>query len=309
MVEREGMAESTGPDIALLGGMMGTVVRELETIGTLIPVEEIAGLPLERRQKIAVAVTSALQGAGAERLDLLPGVRRVVSAGAGVDRIDHAYLARRGIELFDTGSLVSSDTAEMAVGLVFAIGRDMVRADDHVRSGRWAKAHFGPRMRVTGKTVGIAGLGRIGRLVAERLQGAGLRPVYHSRRPKPDAPWPYEPDLTALAARSDFLVLAVPGGDETKGMIDAGVLAALGPRGYLVNVSRGTVVDQEALIAALRDGVIAGAALDVFENEPDPDPRLRDLPNTILTPHIAAITESYFDELATEIGQRVREVV
>ncbi|MGD9863962.1 MAG: NAD(P)-dependent oxidoreductase, partial [Pseudodonghicola sp.] len=127
-----------------------------------------------------------------------------------------------------------------------------------------------------------------------------------SRQPRPDAPWPYEPDLRTLADRADFLILAVPGGGATRHLIGAEVLRALGPRGFLVNVSRGSVVDEEALIAALGDGTIAGAALDVFQTEPTPDPRFAALPNTILTPHIAAITEDYAAELAAEIGRLVR---
>lgn len=295
------------PDIPLLGYLMEEVVRELRRIGTPVESAEIAALPEQRRAAVTCAVTTAVSGAPAELLDLLPNLRRIVSAGAGRDLFDEAALERRGIELCDTGALVSSDTAEMAVALVFAVARDLVRADAHVRSGAWAGAHFGHRPRVAGKTVGVVGLGRIGRLVAQRLEGAGLHPVYHTRNARADAPWPHEPDLEALARRADFLVLTVPGGAATRGMIDARILRALGPKGFLVNVSRGSVVDEDALIAALTDGTIAGAALDVFENEPAPDPRFAALPNIILAPHISAITEDYADELAQDIRRQVAE--
>ncbi|WP_238367213.1 NAD(P)-dependent oxidoreductase [Mesobacterium pallidum] len=293
------------PDIALLGYMMDSVVDALSEVGTVIKADGIADLPAPRRAAIRCAVTSAVNGARPALLDLMPGLSDIVSAGAGRDLFDMGDLAARGVTLHDTGDLVSSDTADMAVALLYALARDIVRADAHVRSGTWAGAHFGSRVRVSGRSVGIVGLGRIGRLVAERLEGCGLRPVYHGRNPRPDAPWPYEPDLEALAARVDFLVLTLPGGAETERLIDARILSALGPEGFLVNVARGSVVDEEALIDALSTGRIAGAALDVFRGEPAPDPRFAALPNTILTPHIAAITGNFADELAQDIRRQV----
>lgn len=293
------------PDVAFLGFMMETVVTQVAEFSTPVLADDISALPPERRAAITCAVTSAFNGARPELLDLLPNLTHIVSAGAGHDRFDFDDLRARGITLTDTGHLVSSDTAEMAVMLVLAIARDLVRADDHVRSGRWSNAHFGHRTRVAGKTAGIVGLGRIGRLIAERLTGLGVKIVYHTRTPKPDAPWPHESNLEELAARSDFLVAAVPGGAATRGMFDMAVLRALGPRGYFVNVSRGSVVDEEALIAALTEGTIAGAALDVFENEPRPDPRFTQLPNVLLTPHVASITEDYAAELAADISRQV----
>ncbi|MCJ7872156.1 NAD(P)-dependent oxidoreductase [Phaeobacter sp. J2-8] len=298
---------SNAPDVALLGYMMESVCSELWKIGTLIAKEEIADLPLSRRAAITCAVTSAVNGAPVELLDLLPNLERIVSAGAGRDIFDDAELARRGIELCDTGALVSSDTAEMAIALLYAISRDIVRADAHVRSGTWASAHFGHRTRVTGKTVGVVGLGRIGYLIAERLAGAGLKPIYHTRTPRLNVPWPYVADLKSMARRADFLVLAVPGGEATNGLVDAGILRALGPQSFLINVSRGSVIDEEALISALQEGVIGGAALDVFENEPTPDRRFSSLNNTILAPHISAITEDFSEELANEISRLVRQ--
>ncbi|GLT11200.1 NAD(P)-dependent oxidoreductase [Sulfitobacter porphyrae] len=293
------------PDVAFLGFKMDTVVTQVAAFATPVLADDIAALSPERRAAITCAVTSAVNGASGELLDLLPNLSHIVSAGAGLDRFDFDDLRARGITLNDTGHLVSSDTAEMAVMLLLAMARDVVRADDHVRSGRWADGHFGYRIRVAGKTAGIVGLGRIGRLIAERLTGLGLDVAYHTRAPRPDAPWPHVGNLEELAARSDFLVAAVPGGAATRNMFDAGVLRALGPRGYFVNISRGTVVDEEALISALTEGTIAGAALDVFENEPRPDPRFAKLSNVTLTPHVAAITEDYAAELAADIARQV----
>ncbi|KAA2317295.1 2-hydroxyacid dehydrogenase [Pseudooceanicola sediminis] len=297
------------PDIPLLGYMMASVHDQLRPLGTPIPHDRLASLSPDRRAAVTCAVTSAVNGAAADLLDLLPNLRRIVSAGAGRDRFDHAGLARRGIELCDTGALVSSDTADMAIALLYALARDIPRADAHVRSGQWTNAHFGHRTRVAGKTVGVVGLGRIGWLIAQRLSGAGLSVLYHTRAARPDAPWAHEPDLAALARRADFLVLAVPGGAATTGLIDAAILRALGPRGFVVNISRGSVIDEDALISALSDGTIAGAALDVFQSEPTPDARFATLPNAILTPHIAAITEDFAAELAAEIARLVRQAL
>jgi len=176
-----------------------------------------------------------------------------------------------------------------------------------LRTGKWANGHFGHRTRVTGKTVGVVGLGRIGFLIAQRLEGAGLNPLYHTRKLRAEAPWPHIADLEKLAQRSDYLVLAVPGGDATNDLIDEKILRALGPQSFLINVSRGSVINEEALILALQDGLIAGAALDVFQNEPAPDPRFGKLDNIILAPHVSAITEDFSLELANEIGRLVRQ--
>jgi hydroxypyruvate reductase len=297
------------PDIALLGPMMDSVQAQLRRLGTPIPHDQLAALPQARRDAITCAVTSAVNGAPPALLDLLPNLTRIVSAGAGRDRFDQDDLDRRGIALCDTGALVSSDTADMAIALLYALARDLVHADAHVRSGTWAQAHFGHRTRVAGKTVGVVGLGRIGWLIATRLAGAGLKPIYHTRTPRPDAPWPHEPDLATLAERSDFLIIAVPGGAATTGLIDATILRALGPNGALINISRGSVIDEEALIEALTCGTIKAAALDVFRDEPTPDARFATLPNTILTPHIAAITEDFATELAAEIARLVAEAL
>ena len=165
-----------------------------------------------------------------------------------------------------------------------------VQADRFVRAGRWQKERMAPSRRVAGKHMGIVGLGRIGRRVAQRSEGIGMTVAYFGRRRVPDVAYPFVPSLHDLAAEADVLVLSCPGGEATSGLVDRDVLARLGPEGYLVNVSRGSVVDEPALLEALENRTIAGAALDVFAREPDLDPRFAALDNVVLAPHSASIT-------------------
>lgn len=224
-------------------------------------------------------------------LDRMPNLRIIVSRGVGYDGYDLAELRRRGIRLTNTPDVLSEDAADYALTLLFALVRQVPLADRYVREGRWAKREPLPMgVRFFGKKLGIAGLGRIGRVCAERAAGIGLEVGYFDRQAKPGAPWPWFETLEALASWADFLILVLPGGESTRHAADAKVLKALGPQGWLVNIARGTVVDQAALLEVLEKKTIAGAALDVFENEPDPDPRFFTLPNVILSPHQAVHT-------------------
>lgn len=239
---------------------------------------------------LRIAVTMALAGAREEHFARLPGLRLVVSQGAGLERIDLAAAARRGIAVAYTPDVMTEDVADAAIGLMYAAARRVAEADRFVRAGRWAKERMGPGISLHRKAVGIAGLGRIGRAIARRCAGLGMDVAWTGPRPKPDQPWPWLPDLRALAERSDVLILAVPGGAGTNRMVDAGVLDALGPRGVLVNIARGSVVDEAALLDALERKRIAAAGLDVFASEPALDPRFLALDNVVLAPHSASLT-------------------
>lgn len=239
---------------------------------------------------LRIAVTMALAGAREEHFARLPGLRLVVSQGAGLERIDLAAAARRGIAVAYTPDVMTEDVADAAIGLMYAAARRVAEADRFVRAGRWAKERMGPGISLHRKAVGIAGLGRIGRAIARRCAGLGMDVAWTGPRPKPDQPWPWLPDLRALAERSDVLILAVPGGAGTDRMVDAGVLDALGPRGVLVNIARGSVVDEAALLDALERKRIAAAGLDVFASEPALDPRFLALDNVVLAPHSASLT-------------------
>lgn len=251
--------------------------------------------------RFRVAVTTSMAGADAKAMARLPGLRLIACNGVGLDRIDMAEAARRGIQVRHTPDAVRTDTADAAVALLFATVRRVAEADRFVRAGCWGKERMTPSRRVSGMAAGVVGLGAIGTLVAQRLAGLGLDVAYTGPREKPGCGWPFVPGIEALAERSDVLVLCCPGGEGTRGLVSAEVLRRLGPDGFLVNVSRGSVVDEPALLAALEAGGIAGAGLDVFAEEPALDPRFRALENVVLQPHYAAVTREARAEMAATL--------
>jgi lactate dehydrogenase-like 2-hydroxyacid dehydrogenase len=288
----------------------------------------VAPIPLELRQRLEgsyelvehgrdtaggpapgyrVAVTTSAAGATAELMAALPDLGLIACNGAGLERIDLAAAARRGIAVRNTPGVVTEDTADGAIGLIYALVRRIVEADRFVRAGRWAGERMAPSRRLTGMSVGIVGLGRIGQAVAARAAALGLAVSYTGPRRKPEVPFPFVATVAELAGAVDILVLSCPGGERTRNLVDAGVLQALGPDGYVVNVARGSVVDQEALIGALSRGEIAGAALDVFAAEPDIDPRLPALENVVLQPHYAAVTRQTREDIADVLAEAIED--
>jgi lactate dehydrogenase-like 2-hydroxyacid dehydrogenase len=225
----------------------------------------------------------------AELIARLPNLEIVSTNGVGYDGIPMDVAAARGIVVTNTPNVLNAAVAELCVGSLLALLRRLPQADRYVREGRWKAGAFPLSTSLAGKHVGIVGMGRIGKDIARRLEMFGVVLAYHGRTDQGLA-WRYEADLGTLARDVDILVVVAPGGPETNRMIDASVLQALGPQGYLVNVSRGSLVDEEALIAALYQGGIAGAALDVFDDEPDVDERLFGFDNVLLTPHIGSAT-------------------
>jgi len=234
-------------------------------------------------------VTRSNQDVPAALVERLPRLEIIATNGVGYDLIPIELAARRGIVVANTPDVLNAAVAELCVGALLALLRRLPQADRHVREGRWAASAFPLSVSLAGKRVGIVGLGRIGKDIARRLEPFGVTIAYHGRSDQHLA-WRYEPDLAALARDADILIVAAPGGADTARMIDARVLAALGPQGWLVNVARGSLVDQDALLAALEAGAIAGAALDVFDAEPDIDPRFFALDNVLLMPHIGSAT-------------------
>jgi lactate dehydrogenase-like 2-hydroxyacid dehydrogenase len=224
-------------------------------------------------------------GASAELMRSLPNLEIVSCYGVGTDAIDLAYARERGIRVTYTPDVLTEDVADIALGLLLATARHIPQADVFVRSGQWGKATMPLVTRVSGKRLGIVGMGRIGQAIARRAAAFGCDIRYFSRNPQPQVSHGFEPDLVALAEWCEFLVVIVPGGEATKNIINAPVLKALGADGILVNVARGTTVDEAALIAALQDGTIKAAGLDVFLNEPTIDPRFLNLDNVVLQPH------------------------
>lgn len=238
-------------------------------------------------------VTSAAAGASNALLDALPNLRVVSSFGVGLDKIDPDRAALRAIPVGYTPDVLNDCVADLAFGLLLAIARRVPEGDRYVRASQWVAqppVAFPLGRRVSGAKLGIVGLGRIGRTIARRSMGFDMDVRYHARRPVADAPWAYESSLHELARWCDFLVVITAGGAATRHLIDESVLQALGAKGFLVNVARGTVVDEAALVRALQDKRIAGAALDVFEHEPQVPSELFTLDNVVMVPHIASAT-------------------
>jgi hydroxypyruvate reductase len=221
----------------------------------------------------------------------LPALELVSIMGVGYDGVDVAAAKKRGIVVTHTPGVLNDEVADLAVGLMLSVARRIPQADQYVRTGRWGTEGAMPLARkMSGARLGIVGLGRIGQAIADRAAAFGMSIAYTARSAKAGLPYAFYPDARALAAKVDFLVVITPGGAGTRHMINADVLQALGPQGYLINVARGSVVDEAALVEALQKGLIAGAGLDVFEQEPHPLEALFKLDNVVLTPHMASAT-------------------
>jgi lactate dehydrogenase-like 2-hydroxyacid dehydrogenase len=225
-----------------------------------------------------------------ELIALLPALEIVSVFGVGYDGVDVAAARERGIAVTHTPNVLNDEVADLAMALVLAVSRRLVEADRYVRSGAWATGPMPLARKVSGTRMGIVGLGRIGMAIARRAEAFGMSIAYTSRRARTDVPYPHFSSAEALAREVEFLVVITPGGAGTRKLIDQKVLAALGKKGYLVNVARGSVVDEAALVQALRDGTIAGAGIDVFENEPNVPAELLELDNVVLTPHVGSAT-------------------
>jgi len=238
-------------------------------------------------------IRGLVQGGGTlaptELLDALPALEIISVFGVGYDGVPVAYCKQRGIKVTNTPDVLTDDVADVAVGLVMMTGRGFVRLNRFVQAGEWEKR--GPELttKLGGRKVGILGLGRIGKAIAQRVAAMEMKIAYTGRKPQ-DVPYEYLPDLKALAAAVDFLVIACPGGAATKNIVNAEVLAALGRKGTLINIARGSIVDEPALVAALAAGTIKGAGLDVFADEPHIPAPLLSMDNVVLLPHVGSAT-------------------
>lgn len=222
-------------------------------------------------------------------LDALPKLEIISVFGVGYDGVPVTYCRQRGIKVSNTPDVLTDDVADVALGLILMTGRGFVRLNRFVHAGEWVKR--GPELttKLGGRKVGILGLGRIGKAIAERLAAMRMKVAYTGRN-RQSVPYEYFADLKALAAAVDFLVVACPGGEATKNIVDAGVLAALGKKGTLINIARGTIVDEPALVAALQAGTIKAAGLDVFADEPRIPSQLMTMDNVVLLPHVGSAT-------------------
>ncbi|AHF77305.1 Putative D-isomer specific 2-hydroxyacid dehydrogenase NAD-binding protein [Sodalis praecaptivus] len=256
--------------------------------------------------EIDVILTNGVTGVTAELLRRLPKVKLIASNGVGVDKIDLAAARARGIVVTNTPSVLNDCVADHAMALLLDISRRVSEADRYVRAGLWrTRGRFPLGTKIGGKVCGIAGLGNIGRAFAARAAAFGMDIHYYNPHSQPAVPYRRHDSLRSLAAAADYLVLTLPGGDATRHAVEETVLAALGPRGYLINVARGSVVKESALLDALDRQLIAGAALDVFADEPNVPPALLDKANVVLSPHIASATRETMAAMADLVLQNL----
>jgi lactate dehydrogenase-like 2-hydroxyacid dehydrogenase len=244
-------------------------------------------------EEVGARIRGLVQGGGTvtpvSLLDALPALEIISVFGVGYDGVPVDYCRKRGIKVTNTPDVLTDDVADVAVGLILMTGRGFVRANRFLRDGEWVRRGFDLTTKLGGRTVGIVGLGRIGKAIADRVEAMRMRVAYTGRKPR-DVPYRYVGDVRSLAAEVDFLVIACPGGPATRHLVDEPVLAALGSKGTLINIARGSIVDEGALVRALAAGTIKGAGLDVFEDEPNVPPALLALDNVVLLPHVGSAT-------------------
>jgi lactate dehydrogenase-like 2-hydroxyacid dehydrogenase len=308
ITSQEGRMEpmSDRVDVLMIGPYPDREMRAMDEAWTVHRFWDMADKPgflAARGASIRALATRGDLGADKALIDALPNLEIIVCFGVGTDGIDLAAARARGIRVTNTPDVLTGDVADLAIGLILDVMRAMPQGDQHDRTGAWAKGPMPLVRRFYGKKIGIAGFGRIGQAVARRAGGFDVEIGYFSRSAKPERPERYFPSLVELARWSDVLVVTLAGGGGTLDLVNRDVLAALGPEGYFVNVARGSVVDEAALLEALETKAIAGAGLDVFRNEPNIDPRFVKLSNVALQPHHASGTV----ETRAAMGQLVRD--
>ena len=280
------------PEIVVVRPYMPEIMADLErdfVLHKLYEAEDRAAL-LARAQAARAIATMGDAGADAALIDALPKLEIVASMGVGVDAIDVAHACGKGITVTYTPDVLNDEVANTAVALLLAVTRGICAGDRYVREGRWLEAPMALTRSLVGKRCGILGLGRIGKAIARRVETLGCEIAYHGRQEQADQPYRYYGSLTEMARDSDFVIVICPGGAATRNLVDRAVLDALGPAGVLVNVSRGTVVDEPALVAALSEGRLGAAGLDVFADEPRVPEALLAMDNLVLQPHVGSGT-------------------
>ncbi|OTP66871.1 2-hydroxyacid dehydrogenase [Caballeronia sordidicola] len=281
-------------------------MAELERHFTLHVLSDCANrgaLLAEVGSRIRALATNGEAGASAELIDALPALEIIVSYGVGVDAIDLAHAAKRGIRVTNTPDVLTGDVADMGIGLMLSIARQIPANDRLVRDAQWGKAAIPLATRMFGKRLGVLGLGRVGRALAKRAAAFDMSIAYHDRVQFDDVGYTYCDSAVALARESDFLVICAAADKQSQGSVSRDVFDALGPDGILVNIARGSIVDEPVLLEYLNERRIRGAALDVFWNEPSIDPRFFTLDNVVLQPHRSSATV----ETRSAMAQLVRE--
>ncbi|HEY0567599.1 MAG TPA: 2-hydroxyacid dehydrogenase [Xanthobacteraceae bacterium] len=290
-------------DVLSLGNFPDAIMNELRSrfsLHHLLHLPAPGEISAELAPRIRALATEANRGASRPLIERLPNLEIISCFGVGLDLVDLKAARERNIPVTNTPGILAEEVADLAIGLMLASAREIPYADRYVREGHWErKGPFRLGRSVGRKTMGVLGLGGIGRAIADRGAAFRMRVLYSGPRRKPEAPYDYVPDPVELARQSDFLMVACKGGPETHHLVSAQVIEALGPTGTLVNVARGSVVDEPVMIQALTDGRLGFAALDVFESEPRVPPALLALPNVVVQPHHGSGTV----ETRTAIGQ------
>jgi lactate dehydrogenase-like 2-hydroxyacid dehydrogenase len=293
------------PEILLIEPMMASIEKGLDqdyVVHRLFASADSMALLADVGLRIRGVATGGGSGVKSAIFDALPGLEIIAINGIGTDAVDLNKAKARGVRVTTTPDVLTDDVADLAMTLLFAASRGLCVGDRFVRNGHWPRRAALPLARkITGKRLGIFGMGRIGRAIARRAQPFDMKIAYTDLNPLPDVPYNFEPDAVALASRSDFLVIAAAGGPQSRSVIGSAVFDALGPDGIVINVSRGSVVDEDALVTALVEGRIGGAGLDVFADEPNVPPALLALDNVVLQPHRASATV----ETRTAMGELV----
>jgi lactate dehydrogenase-like 2-hydroxyacid dehydrogenase len=267
--------------------------------------EQVDQLSADVKQKLrGMAVTYHTMHTGKDMQSQFPKLEMIASFGVGYDHIDSTYAREHNIVVTNTPDVLTEEVADVAMGLLIATLREFVKADKYLRSGLWQTQNYPLSVgSLRDRKVGFVGMGRIGQAIARRLEASRVPVVYHSRKPASGVSYQHYPDLIEMAKAVDTLMVIVPGGASTSKIVNADVFKALGPRGVLINVARGSVVDESALVAALKSGTILAAGLDVFANEPSVPDELKTMQNVVLLPHIGSasvVTRNAMDQLVVD---------
>jgi hydroxypyruvate reductase len=297
------------PEILVLAPIYAPTLAELErefTVHKLWTARDPDAYLKDVSVSVRAMVTTGLKGFTAHDVAALPKLEIIGCFGVGDDALDLAAARERGVVVVNTPGRTAESVADLAVGLIIAVMRRICENDRFVRAGRWPAGPPPLGRELHGKSCGIVGLGGIGRGVAKRVAVFGMSVCYHGPRRKGDAGYPYYADLETMARESDCLVVTCPATPQTRGMVNARILDALGPEGFLINVARGSIVDERALIAALKSGRIAGAGLDVFQDEPRVPAELTAMESVVLVPHIGSSTLEIREERGAKLLASLR---
>jgi lactate dehydrogenase-like 2-hydroxyacid dehydrogenase len=297
------------PEILVLVPIYAPTLAALEreyTVHKLWTARDPDALVKDVSGRVRGAVTTGASGMSSSLVEALPRLEIIGCFGTPRGTVDLAVAKGRGVIVTNTPDSITGDVADLAMGLIVAVMRRIVEADRFVRAGQWPSGLLPPGAGLGGKTCGIIGLGAIGLRIAKRAEAFGMSVCYHGPRRKQGVAYVYHPDLIGLARESDCLVVACPATPETRSLVDARILDALGPDGYLINIARGPIVDEQALIAALREKRIAGAGLDVFWDEPRVPAELAAMEQVVLAPHIGSTTREIREERGAKLLANLR---